>query len=255
MRRKLTQQRAAEPLRQSSATWPPPPRRRMRRRDFLSRTAYAAGLAGAAASLPLNLLLGEAAKRAGARGRAAHAEQHADRPLRRPDDGEPLVRPLLRLAAERRRRAGPHLPRPRQRQRAGQHAPRLDARAAASGRAAATPTPTTPGTAAARSSAARAPNTRGAGRLPRGRQRRVRALLLRRGRPRLHPPGGPGVHGLRPLPLLADGPRRGPTATTSGRRSRAGSSNNNPPADTLGNQWETLFDRALKQPGNLPGQA
>src|SRR3954468_1537612 len=35
----------------------------LRRRDFLSRSAYAAGLAGAAASLPLNLLLGEAAKR------------------------------------------------------------------------------------------------------------------------------------------------------------------------------------------------
>jgi phospholipase C len=33
-----------------------------------------------------------------------------------------------------------------------------------------------------------------------------------------------------------------------------GRTNNNPPADTLGNQWETLFDRALKSnPGNLPG--
>jgi phospholipase C len=39
------------------------PEATMRRRDFLSRTAYAAGLAGAAASLPLNLLIGEAAKR------------------------------------------------------------------------------------------------------------------------------------------------------------------------------------------------
>src|SRR3954451_20635378 len=34
----------------------------MRRRDFLRRTAYAAGLAGAA-SLPASVLLGEAAKR------------------------------------------------------------------------------------------------------------------------------------------------------------------------------------------------
>src|SRR5215207_9525440 len=39
------------------------PEAAMRRRDFLSRTAVAAGLAGAAASLPLNLLIGEAAKR------------------------------------------------------------------------------------------------------------------------------------------------------------------------------------------------
>ena len=49
----------------------------------------------------------------------ADAEQHADRPLRRADDGEPVVRPLLRLASERRRGAAPHLSRPRQRQRAG----------------------------------------------------------------------------------------------------------------------------------------
>jgi phospholipase C len=39
------------------------PEAALRRRDFLTRTAYAAGLAGAAASLPANLLLGEAAKR------------------------------------------------------------------------------------------------------------------------------------------------------------------------------------------------
>jgi phospholipase C len=33
-----------------------------------------------------------------------------------------------------------------------------------------------------------------------------------------------------------------------------GHTNNNPPADTLGNQWETLFDRALKSnPGNVNG--
>src|SRR4051794_28648547 len=34
----------------------------MRRRDFLRRTAYIAGAAGAAASLPVNLLLAEAAR-------------------------------------------------------------------------------------------------------------------------------------------------------------------------------------------------
>jgi phospholipase C len=39
------------------------PEAALRRREFLTRSAYAAGLAGAAASLPLNLLLGEAAKR------------------------------------------------------------------------------------------------------------------------------------------------------------------------------------------------
>jgi phospholipase C len=39
------------------------PESAMKRREFLSRAAYAAGLAGAAASLPLNLLLGEATKR------------------------------------------------------------------------------------------------------------------------------------------------------------------------------------------------
>jgi phospholipase C len=38
------------------------PEQAMRRREFLSRTAIAAGLAGAAAALPLDLLLGEAAK-------------------------------------------------------------------------------------------------------------------------------------------------------------------------------------------------
>src|SRR5262245_37077856 len=39
------------------------PEAALRRRDFLSRTALAAGAAGAAASVPLNLLLGEAARR------------------------------------------------------------------------------------------------------------------------------------------------------------------------------------------------
>src|SRR3954451_7206076 len=38
------------------------PQGTLRRREFLTRTAYAAGLAGAAASLPLDLMIGEAAK-------------------------------------------------------------------------------------------------------------------------------------------------------------------------------------------------
>src|SRR5829696_6430088 len=62
MRRKLTpgEVGAAEVAERAIAE---APETAMRRRDFLSRTAVAAGLAGAAASLPLNLLIGEAAKR------------------------------------------------------------------------------------------------------------------------------------------------------------------------------------------------
>ena len=113
----------------------------MQRRDFLRRSAYAAGAAGAAASLPLNLLLGRGGAQRGARRRASCPAQHADRPRRRADDGEPVLRPLLRVAAERRRRAEPHLPGPGQRQRARspRDTPRLSGRR--SGRAAATPTP------------------------------------------------------------------------------------------------------------------
>ena len=179
----------------------------MQRRDFLRRIRLAAGRRRRrrlAAAEPAARRGGQAARR---RSRAPLPAQHADRPLRRADDGEPVVRPLLRLAAERGRRAGPHVPRPGQRQRAGRDPPRLDARdRPVAGLRAPRPRPLA-GTTAARSSAARGPNpTPGAGRLPGRRQRRVRALLLRRGRPRLHPPGGPGVHGLRPVPLLADGP-------------------------------------------------
>ena len=77
------------------------------------------------------------------------------------------------------------------------------------------------------------------------RQRRVRADLLRRGRDRVHPRRGEGVHGLRPLLLLGARRRPGPTGTTSGRRSRAGARTTTPPLETAGNQWETIFDRAL----------
>jgi phospholipase C len=59
--RELTdrERRDAEALERAMAE---APEATMRRRDFLSRSAYAAGLAGAAASLPLNLLLSEVAK-------------------------------------------------------------------------------------------------------------------------------------------------------------------------------------------------
>ena len=155
MRRKLTQperQRAESFEREMAVA----PEATMQRRDFLRRSAYAAGAAGAAASLPLNLLLGEVAKQRGARRRASRPAQHADRPLRRADDGEPVLRPLLRLAAGRRRSAAAHLPGPGQRQRPGRHAACLHARDRRSGRAAATPTPGTAGTTAASSSAPRA---------------------------------------------------------------------------------------------------
>jgi phospholipase C len=62
MHRKLTERerREAAAIERGMAE---APEATMRRRDFLSRSAYAAGLAGAAASLPLNLLLAETAKR------------------------------------------------------------------------------------------------------------------------------------------------------------------------------------------------
>ena len=62
MRRKLTEseRKRAEALERSMTE---APEATLRRREFISRTAVAAGVAGAAASLPLNLLLREAAKR------------------------------------------------------------------------------------------------------------------------------------------------------------------------------------------------
>jgi phospholipase C len=62
MRRKLTAAERAE-AEAAELEFTSAPAQAMRRREFLSRTAIAAGLAGAAASLPLDLLLGEAAKR------------------------------------------------------------------------------------------------------------------------------------------------------------------------------------------------
>ena len=62
MRRKLSQ---AERLRAESfeRDLAANPAATMQRRDFLRRSAWAAGAAGAAASLPLNLLLGEVSRR------------------------------------------------------------------------------------------------------------------------------------------------------------------------------------------------
>jgi phospholipase C len=62
MRRRLTEpeRRHEEALERAMAD---APEAALRRRDFLSRTAYAAGLAAAAVTLPVDLLLGEAARR------------------------------------------------------------------------------------------------------------------------------------------------------------------------------------------------
>ena len=103
----------------------------LRRREFLARTASLAGLAGAATLLPAGTLLEEAA--AATRSRRAVAAQPADRPLRRRDDGEPLVRPLLRLARRRRRRRQTQTLRRRRDRRAGRHPPRVVARGRVAG--------------------------------------------------------------------------------------------------------------------------
>ena len=100
------------------------------RREFLGRTAYAAGLAGVTGTV------GRHDPERGRAGRhallaAAEAAQRADRPLRAPDDGEPVVRPLLRLAPRLRgREPEAELPEPGGRARSA-HAPRLDAGQAA----------------------------------------------------------------------------------------------------------------------------
>ena len=75
------------------------PEERLRRRDFLGRTAAVAGLAGLAGVLPAETLIAEAAKQA-VRTPFPKPRDLADRHLRRADDGEPLLRSLLRLAPE-----------------------------------------------------------------------------------------------------------------------------------------------------------
>ena len=76
------------------------------RRDFLKRTAVTAGLAAAMGLvLDPDTVVAEAARRQ-RRGQAPVAAQPADRHVRGADDGEPLLRPLPRLAAGRRRPPG-----------------------------------------------------------------------------------------------------------------------------------------------------
>ena len=149
-----------------------------------------------AAALPANAILASAAEAAGTASAAAVAAQPAGRPLRRPDDGEPLVRPLLRLgerggrAARTRRYLDPD-------RRLRADAPLLDARQRRHGVQGLRP----PGPGARLGLRPRA----AARRLPRRRlgQRRVRADLLQRRRARLHPRRGARLHALRPLLLLA----------------------------------------------------
>ena len=79
------------------------------------------------------------------------------------------------------------------------------------------------------------------------RQRRVRPLLLQPRRARLHPRGGAAVHALRPLLLLAALPDLAEpllqVVGAVGRQDRTTPRRWRP----AGNQWETIFDRALRQ--------
>ena len=178
----------------------------MRRRDFLSRTAYTAGLAAAAVSLPIDLLLGEAAKREALAaglptpqnmpmdhfvvlmmenrsfdhyfGWLPDADGVQDRTYQDPDNGGAPVSTRHASTLGEGQWQGCGHPDPDHSWNGGR----------------------------AQLGSARTNTRARARRVPRRRQRRVRALLLRRGRPRLHPPRRPRVHGLRPLPLLADGP-------------------------------------------------
>ena len=164
----------------------------MRRREFLQRAALTGGLAMSMASvLSPDAILGEAA--APRPRRRPRREEPAARHDRRADDGEPLLRPLPRLAAGGGRSPGrAHL------HRRGRRSSSKPTGWRPTGRAAPTPIPTTPGT--GEGPARRRPH----GRLPAlGRKRRVLDRLLRRTGPAVHPLGGARVHHLRPLLLLA----------------------------------------------------
>ena len=136
----------------------------------------------------------------------------------------------------RRRRASTQTLRRRRDRRAGRHPPRLDARGGVAGLRASRPRP--------RLGAAAAAQLRG--RLPgrRQRQRRVRAHLLRRGRARVHPRRGASTRSTTASSARCSA-RPGRTATTSGRRSPAGARTTTRRSTPRGNQWETIFDRAL----------
>ena len=72
------------------------------------------------------------------------------------------------------------------------------------------------------------------------------------GRPGVHPARGAGVHDLRPLPLLAAGARRSPTASTCTRRSPTGTSDNSLPADAVPTGFpDTTIFAALDAGGRL----
>ena len=143
--------------------------------------------------LPADTLVAEAA-RTQTRIHLPKPREPAGRHVRRADDGEPVVRPLPRLDAQRRRApGGPELRR---------HGGGLARHPSADPRLAGL---RPPGPRPLVGRRARADERREDGRLPEDRQRRVRGRLLRRGRPGVHPGRGEGVHHLRSLPLLADG--------------------------------------------------
>src|SRR6478609_7052625 len=125
----------------------------------------------------------------------ALAAQPADRHVRRVDDGEPVLRPLPRVVAERRRPPdGPEL-----RRQAGP----VPQYACAGNRL---PGLRSPGPRPRLGRRAHPGCGREDGRLPPLlHQRRVRARLLQPGRPRLPPQRGEDVHDVRPHVLLAAG--------------------------------------------------
>ena len=209
------------------------------RREFLERTALRARASPAwPPRCRRSTILAEAARRRAPQIRAAVAAQHPDRPLRDPDDGEPVVRPLLRLAAGRGRHPAPELPGPGDGA-AGADPPLLDARHRR--RPVQGLRPPRPGP---RLGLGPRPAAR---RLPR---RRTRATTSSRsptttGASSASSTRRRGSTRSTTATSARCSPRPGRTATTSGRRSRAAVKNNTPPVGTAGNQWETIFDRAI----------
>ncbi len=162
------------------------------RRDFLQRTAVTAGLA---ASLGLTLHPDTVIAAAARQQRRAAIPSPRNLPIDTfvvLDDGKPLVRPLPRLAAGRRRAAGRPAVHRRPRTRvlnppAGQQLPGLRV----------------PGPRPLMGRRADGDGRRQDGRLPARPERRVLDRLLRRAGPSVHAARSEGVHGLRPLLLLA----------------------------------------------------
>ena len=166
------------------------------RRDFLERTAYAGGGRRARPGCPPTRSWPRPPRRPSFQA-AAEAAQRADRPLRPPDDGEPVVRPLLRLASAATRTATrtSAYPNPEGELVRTRATPRRSARGGVRVEGL-RPSRSRPRVDLGPRSAER--------RLPRPgqRQRRVRALLLQPRRPRLHSRGGAELHALRPVLLL-----------------------------------------------------